>query len=521
MFTFRFCSIIILLFASFASSAQTDFRAGYEKENPAPPSSGLSNAERLAAHQSFLREAEAKQDTLLRIYGELYILFDYIRLQDYPTATEHLLVAESLAAAAGNVGWQGGVAFRRGQLWVNMRETDEAIRASEKAAAWCAAAGDSLCVGESLEQISSMYGKLDSFSLARSYFDRALPLLKKYGAKKHLQTANSNYGILLLQEGKPAEAIPYLENAISLAEALNLSRDKGKAMNNLAEAHRLSGDVERAIREFNAAIAFNRKNGAPDNLLSNYAGLRESYEQLGDYRSAFAYQDTFRHFRDSLIGSKTKLQIARLEENFRAAEQQMKLESSEKDLLRSQQKLERIFFVLGVIFLATLVAVWFWRRQIKENEAYMAESRSNLLVLTRLLADKNTALLDLKAENKVIAAQSSIEAAGEEDADDATEDIRLANLYDQTILTLSDWSDFKSHFERAHPGYLLRLRAEYPTLTEAEERLFLLLKLNLNGKEIAAILGISSAGVKKTRNRLRKRLELAPEDDLEQVVLEF
>ena len=43
---------------------------------------------------------------------------------------------------------------------------------------------------------------------------------------------------------------------------------------------------------------------------------------------------------------------------------------------------------------------------------------------------------------------------------------------------------------------------------EAEERLFLFIKLNLTSQEAAAMLRISVDGVKKTRNRLRKRLGL-------------
>lgn len=95
------------------------------------------------------------------------------------------------------------------------------------------------------------------------------------------------------------------------------------------------------------------------------------------------------------------------------------------------------------------------------------------------------------------------------------------HLYNQRILTPEDWAIFKVHFEKTYPGYLLRLRSVHSTLSEAEERLFLFLKLQLTRKEIADILGISPDSVKKARTRLRKRLELEREDSLEDFVQSF
>jgi len=48
-----------------------------------------------------------------------------------------------------------------------------------------------------------------------------------------------------------------------------------------------------------------------------------------------------------------------------------------------------------------------------------------------------------------------------------------------------------------------------------------LLKLNLNRQEIAATLGISPSTVKKGRLRLRKRLNLESEEDLNQFIQQF
>ena len=95
------------------------------------------------------------------------------------------------------------------------------------------------------------------------------------------------------------------------------------------------------------------------------------------------------------------------------------------------------------------------------------------------------------------------------------------NLFNQHILTDADWSSFKVYFEKAYPSYLRHLRSIFPALTDAEERLFLFIKLNLTTKEAATMLGISADSVKKTRNRLRKKLELGEEVVLEEFIRNF
>jgi DNA-binding CsgD family transcriptional regulator len=84
-------------------------------------------------------------------------------------------------------------------------------------------------------------------------------------------------------------------------------------------------------------------------------------------------------------------------------------------------------------------------------------------------------------------------------------------------LRLEDsWKTFSRSFEEVHPGFYDRARQRYHDLTFNELRILALLKMNLSYKEIANILNVSAEGVKKARYRLRKKLDLASEDSLQQ-----
>ena len=84
----------------------------------------------------------------------------------------------------------------------------------------------------------------------------------------------------------------------------------------------------------------------------------------------------------------------------------------------------------------------------------------------------------------------------------------VEQLHQTIILTEKDWQEFKQLFERAYPRFLQGLAVKHPSLTEAEIRLLALIKLNLSVNEMAAMLGILPQSVRKTRQRLMKKLGL-------------
>ena len=77
-----------------------------------------------------------------------------------------------------------------------------------------------------------------------------------------------------------------------------------------------------------------------------------------------------------------------------------------------------------------------------------------------------------------------------------------------------EWDDFKRQFEEVHKDFYKTLKHYYPDLTNNELKLCTLLKLNMNAKEAAAIMGVSPDSVKKARHRLRKKLALDPAKNL-------
>ena len=137
----------------------------------------------------------------------------------------------------------------------------------------------------------------------------------------------------------------------------------------------------------------------------------------------------------------------------------------------------------------------------------LTTSTMNLVVKNEFM---ETIKNDLK-EVKEIGKSSAIKQALE----------KIVKKIDITLRIQEDWEQFKHHFNQVHGDSLTRLRAEFKDLTPNEQKLCAFLRLNLNTKDIANLMGISLRGVEIARYRLRKKLALQKGENLAKFILEY
>jgi DNA-binding CsgD family transcriptional regulator len=81
-------------------------------------------------------------------------------------------------------------------------------------------------------------------------------------------------------------------------------------------------------------------------------------------------------------------------------------------------------------------------------------------------------------------------------------------------MTDENWNDFKKLFSNVYPGFFINLSKGYPQLSAADTRLLALVKLGLNNAEMANMLGITVEGIKKAKQRLRKKINIDAINDI-------
>lgn len=145
--------------------------------------------------------------------------------------------------------------------------------------------------------------------------------------------------------------------------------------------------------------------------------------------------------------------------------------------------------------------------QIEFKNQELTSSAMNLIQKNKLLNTIKSSLKSLMEEN------SSQELN--------TQLSRLVRSIDKDLEGVEDWSAFAESFDQVHGKFITRLKEKFPELTPQEIKFSAYIRMNLNTKEIANLLGISVRGVEIGRYRVRKKLGLSRQDNLSDFLLRF
>ena len=82
----------------------------------------------------------------------------------------------------------------------------------------------------------------------------------------------------------------------------------------------------------------------------------------------------------------------------------------------------------------------------------------------------------------------------------------------------SNWNEFEARFTAINQSFYDKLKKDYPQLSQTDQKICALVKLNFPSKDMAKLLGISVESVHTSRYRLRRKLGLERTDNLEEFI---
>lgn len=245
-----------------------------------------------------------------------------------------------------------------------------------------------------------------------------------------------------------------------------------------------------------------------------YSAKADLYKALNKPDSLNFYQQRYQSLRDSLqrvaILSSSKVALLRIENE----RNQYLVLAAKEEKRREAQKRNSI--LIGISLLAIIIILVLARQKARlkhqqemarleksKLEAEVIASREKLDLFTQTLVEKSSLLEQLQEE------------AREKKLTSSQQDL-LVELTNLTILTDDDWNRFRTMFEKVYPGFFAKLKNTSPDITVAEQRMAALTRLGLSTKQMAAMLGISVDAVHKTRQRLRNRLQIDTDVNLQE-----
>lgn len=137
-----------------------------------------------------------------------------------------------------------------------------------------------------------------------------------------------------------------------------------------------------------------------------------------------------------------------------------------------------------------------------------------LASVTMHLLQKNETLISLKEDLQKLEKDLTVTA-------DKKRAKKLIKMIEVDTRLQEDWDNFAYHFDQVHRNFLKRIKDGFPKLTPKDLQLSAYLRMNLSTKEIAPLLNISIRGVEIHRYRLRKKLELPRDTNLNEFMIHF
>lgn len=180
----------------------------------------------------------------------------------------------------------------------------------------------------------------------------------------------------------------------------------------------------------------------------------------------------------------------------------------------------------GLLFVVFFILLnWFYKRYYRKQRERLLEKSVRESELKDLEAQREIMQLrneslnqDIEARNRELAIstmsmikQNNALSKIKEELISLNDDKTLkpvVGLINNTMNDASDWKFFEEAFNHADKDFFKKVKELHPELTPNDLRLCVYLRLNLSSKEIAPLLNISSRSVEIKRYRLRKKIQL-------------
>ncbi len=369
------------------------------------------------------------------------------------------------------------------------------------------------------------YMQLNRLDSAAYYFNRTLEVAESYHDTTWINLAGGNLGGIWVRQGQYRKALPLLMRdyrhnrrhhpvlarnaAVELASIWQKIGEKDSVLHYLRESERLHGLVTGGEPMW-------KQQRDEQYFLSYYQVFHEYFSAGGNTTMAYRYLDSL-----TRLSSETNLRYNNM--TAKVAEDRLKLQQYLADMAVQQADKRsiraRMQLVIGIVgSLALMMALLYYllrlrqakeRLQVEKDRAIrQAIQEKTEAQLVKANLELQEYMLRLQEKNEVVKGfHTQIEQLRSGATQQMPQLDELTNRLAETkLLTPDDWNNFRQRFNRAFGGELDQLKMKYCDLTNAEERIYALEKMNVSTSQIAWMLGISSESVRKTRYRLRKKI---------------
>ncbi|WP_369998930.1 hypothetical protein [Winogradskyella sp.] len=415
-------------------------------------------------------------------------------------------------------------------VYSNLQEDEKSIASTKKAALIYKAAGRDLNYAVALIDMCSSYLDIKETDSVIKY----LPIAHKIVENRH-QLANAyvyqHYGNLNIQQQKYDEAIKNLNRGLEVNKNIDDRGLNTNLFNFLVSAYEAKKLPDSAYVYALKSDSVSRSIGNNYERLNSLITLAKASHSIGKNKQSHDAFLNYIELKDSLLGEEKLKEVAALEKFYEAEkrENQIKIQKQENDLLSAKNRAantRNIALLVTLLLLGSIAYALINKFRLRatkqkaitkvkelenDNLNQKIEYQKRELASKALhIAQKNEMLHELKSDLNKLKKDSNTN-----EVNHLINKLRFDKQIDD------NWEQFTTQFMEMNPDFFKRITELYEDLTKNDIRLIALLKMKFDTNTIASLLNISTEGVKKARYRLRKKLNLSSDENLEKHIMSF
>ncbi len=453
---------------------------------------------------------------------------------DYIRAVESYTQALELAETSGNQKYISTFYSSLGMVHLDRKDAEKAMGYFKESLRRKKGIKDKVGISNILTCIGKAFEDLNLYDSSLYYHHQAIEIRKELKNERAIAGSEYNIAGVLIKMQLYKEA----EQALLIAKKnfTKFEEKTGIIITNLRIAiARSRQNLPDAITIAESALQIAMDIDNPNLISHSYKILSEIYFYNQDYLKAYDYLKRNHVIQDSLFSTEKERILAEYEEQFQSERKDREIEyyRSENKIQNQNIILLAVFLIAAVGFVLLLFFLFRVKSTALKRQQKLLEQESIIHTQENKLVEKENQILQeqLEAKNRALASKALEMIRLNDTISHIIEKLEKLNhtnnnnpavykhikeiiheLDNQTKQNI--WNEFNKIFKNIHSDFYAKLLNICPDLTPTEIKTAALLRLNLTTKEIASIAFKSEGGVKTTRYRLRKKLNLGSDEKL-------
>ncbi len=341
-----------------------------------------------------------------------------------------------------------------------------------------------------------------------------------------LMRCYSNMGAYYSQIGDFGQSEDCYNAILDLIPTISNKRILFGLYQNIGVYYMRTNDLNNAKKYVDLAKNISIQSVSSEKLAYSYNALSSIFERQGKVDSAFIYLKLY-----NLLNTKEG-NNAKLSEVYQAYVN-ICMESIQTELVLAEKQLQlknRMLIIIGIIVIVILLLATLFllmiqqKKRIREIEnKELTDRLQSKQQIEQLQGERlefqareiTSHALMLSAKNDVL---QQINTVIRHSTGKYEEFREIERVIKHNLDAEETWTNFMLHFEQVHPGFFNKLNALNRNLTKNDIRLCAYLRIGISPKQIAQLLNISQNSVFVHRYRIRKKLDMSENEDLDQFI---